>query len=186
MPADARSGAIAPTSRKEVGFSSLKPLCLTLENSLMKKSLVALAALAVSGAAMAQVTIGGLVDQAYFSVDQKSRDGLKSTKQTGIGEGAWAGSRIRFSGTEDLGGGLKANFWLEQGIAPEQARLFLPAYGMYVTYRWSCSLQSVALFLNQRLGEESQVEIQEYAKAVFNLTKEKFPVSIDRLVSIHV
>jgi hypothetical protein len=30
------------------------------------------------------------------------------------------------------------------------------------------------------------VEIQEYAKAVFNLTKEKFPVSIDRLVSIHV
>ena len=83
----------------------------------MKKSLVALAALAVSGAAMAQVTIGGIVDQAYYSVDQKSRSGLLSTKQTGIGEGSWAGSRIRFSGTEDLGGGMKANFWLEQGIA---------------------------------------------------------------------
>ena len=66
---------------------------------------------------MAQVTIAGIVDQAYYSVDQKSRDGLKSTKQTGIGEGSWAGSRIRFSGTEDLGGGMKANFWLEQGIA---------------------------------------------------------------------
>jgi len=83
----------------------------------MKKSLVALAALAVSGAAMAQVTIGGVVDQAYYSVDQKSRSGLLSTKQTGIGEGSWAGSRIRFSGTEDLGGGMKANFWIEQGIA---------------------------------------------------------------------
>jgi len=83
----------------------------------MKKSLVALAALAVSGAVMAQVTIGGMVDQAYFSVDQKSRSGLLSTKQTGIGEGAWAGSRIRFTGTEDLGGGLKGNFHLEQGIA---------------------------------------------------------------------
>ena len=66
---------------------------------------------------MAQVTIGGVVDQAYYSVDQKSRSGLLSTKQTGIGEGSWAGSRIRFSGTEDLGGGMKANFHLEQGIS---------------------------------------------------------------------
>jgi len=90
----------------------------------MKKSLVALAALAVSSAAMAQVTIGGVIDQAYYSVDQKSRSGLLSTKQTGIGEGAWAGSRIRFSGTEDLGGGLKANFWLEQGIAPSDGSGF--------------------------------------------------------------
>ena len=90
----------------------------------MKKSLVALAALAVSGAAMAQVTIGGIVDQAYYSVDQKSRDGLSSTKQTGIGEGSWAGSRIRFTGTEDMGGGLKANFHLEQGIAPSDGSGF--------------------------------------------------------------
>jgi predicted porin len=90
----------------------------------MKKSLVALAALAVSGAAMAQVTIGGVVDQAYYSIDQKSRSGLLSTKQTGIGEGAWAGSRIRFSGTEDLGGGMKANFHLEQGIAPSDGNGF--------------------------------------------------------------
>jgi thymidylate synthase (FAD) len=78
------------------------------------------------------------------------------------------------------------NMALEQGIAPEQARLFLPAYGMYVVYRWSCSLQSVALFLNQRLAEESQFEIQEYAKAIYNLAKDKFPVSIDRLVAIRV
>jgi len=90
----------------------------------MKKSLVALAALAVSSAAMAQVTIGGVIDQAYYSVDQKSRSGLLSTKQTGIGEGSWAGSRIRFTGTEDLGGGLKANFHLEQGIAPSDGNGF--------------------------------------------------------------
>lgn len=76
------------------------------------------------------------------------------------------------------------NMAIEQGIAPEQARLFLPAYGMYVVYRWSCSLQSVALFLNQRLGEDSQLEIQEYARVVYDLTREKFPVSIDRLVAI--
>lgn len=71
---------------------------------------------------------------------------------------------------------------MEDGIAAEQARLFLPAYGMYVNYRWSCSLQSAMLFLNQRLAEDSQVEIQEYAKAVYELIKDKFPISIKYLM----
>lgn len=71
---------------------------------------------------------------------------------------------------------------MEHGIAPEQARLFLPAYGMHVVYRWSCSLQSLALFLSQRLNEDSQVEIQEYAKAVKDLAIDKFPVSIPLLI----
>ena len=31
-------------------------------------------------------------------------------------DGSWAGSRLGFRGTEDLGGGLKANFVIEQGI----------------------------------------------------------------------
>lgn len=70
---------------------------------------------------------------------------------------------------------------MEMGVAPEQARLFLPAYGMHVVYRWSCSLQSVALFLNQRLEEDAQKEIQEYAEAVFSFAKEKFPISIPLL-----
>lgn len=74
------------------------------------------------------------------------------------------------------------NMAIEQGVAPEQARLFLPAYGMHVVYRWSCSLQSVCLFLTQRLAEDSQVEIQEYSKAVYALAKEKFPITIGRLV----
>ncbi len=68
------------------------------------------------------------------------------------------------------------NMAIKDGIAPEQARLFLPAYGMYLSYRWSCSLQSLALFLNQRLSEDSQVEIQEYAKAVYELVKPLYPV----------
>ncbi len=38
------------------------------------------------------------------------------------------------------------NMAMENGIAAEQARLFLPAYSMYVIYRWSCSLQSAILF----------------------------------------
>lgn len=74
---------------------------------------------------------------------------------------------------------------MDNGIAAEQARLFLPAYGMYVVYRWSCSLQSVLLFLNQRLAEDSQVEIQEYARAVYRLAQPKFPVTFNILMDTH-
>jgi thymidylate synthase (FAD) len=74
------------------------------------------------------------------------------------------------------------NAAMDMGVAPEQARLFLPAYGMYVVYRWSCSLQSCALFLNQRMAEDSQVEIQKYAKAVYELCSPHFPVSLNLLV----
>nr|MDH3082606.1 FAD-dependent thymidylate synthase [Bacillus subtilis] len=79
------------------------------------------------------------------------------------------------------------NFAMEHGgICAEQARLFLPAYGMYVRYYWTASLQSVTHFLNQRLAHDSQAEIQEYAKAVYALAKPKFPVSLGELVKTEV
>jgi len=71
---------------------------------------------------------------------------------------------------------------MRKGICAEQARLFLPAYGMYVRYYWTASLASVAHFLNQRLAHDSQVEIQEYARAVYELVQPKFPVSLGELV----
>lgn len=67
---------------------------------------------------------------------------------------------------------------METGAAPELARLFLPAYGMYVRYRWTTSLHGVMHFLAQRLEHDSQVEIQQYAKAVRDLAKNAFPHSI--------
>ena len=63
---------------------------------------------------------------------------------------------------------------LEQGIAPEQARLFLPAYGMYVRWRWTVSLHGVLTFLDQRLPGDAQKEIQDYANAMYSLIKPKF------------
>lgn len=71
---------------------------------------------------------------------------------------------------------------LHDGICAEQARLFLPAYGMYVRWRWTSSLQAVAHMLEQRLAHDSQKEFQLYAQAVYKLTKEQFPVSISALV----
>jgi thymidylate synthase (FAD) len=70
---------------------------------------------------------------------------------------------------------------LEDGIAPEIARLFLPAYGMYVRWRWTVSLQGVLTFLDQRLEHDAQYEIQKYAEAVLALTKDAFPQTIAAL-----
>jgi thymidylate synthase (FAD) len=64
---------------------------------------------------------------------------------------------------------------LEMGVCGEQARLFLPAFALYTTWRWSCSLQSLMHFLNQRLDHDAQWEIQQYAKAVKELAQLKFP-----------
>ena len=66
---------------------------------------------------------------------------------------------------------------IESGIAPEQARIFLLAYGLYVRWRWTASLQSVLHFISQRLGEGAQSEISAYAEGVQRLTAERFPIS---------
>lgn len=64
---------------------------------------------------------------------------------------------------------------LNMGVCAEQARLFLPAYAMYTTWRWSASLQSVLHFLSQRTKPDAQFEIQKYANAVLDLTELTFP-----------
>lgn len=73
---------------------------------------------------------------------------------------------------------------LENGICAEQARLFLPAYGLYVRWYWTASLQGVCHLLNQRLAHDAQKEFQEYAKAVYELTRKRFPVSVEELVEV--
>ena len=91
----------------------------------MKKSLVALAALAAVGAASAQssVTLYGVVDIGYGQQTSEQRANpltgtVNTLRSRGVIDGANAGNRIGFRGTEDLGGGLKANFVVEQGITP--------------------------------------------------------------------
>lgn len=82
----------------------------------MKKSLIALAVLAASGAAMAQssVTLYGVAD-AWVGQTSTTTAGVK-VKQTEVGDGGFNGSRWGLKGSEDLGGGLKAIFTLESGF----------------------------------------------------------------------
>ncbi|UVI29157.1 FAD-dependent thymidylate synthase [Paenibacillus spongiae] len=71
---------------------------------------------------------------------------------------------------------------LADGVCAEQARLFLPAYGLYIRWYWTASVQSVAHFLAQRLEDDAQQEIQQYAKAILELIKPIYPVSLEQLI----
>ena len=73
---------------------------------------------------------------------------------------------------------------LVQGVAPELARLFLPAYGMYIRYRWTTSLASVLHFLNERLKDDAQLEIREYARAIYDLISPTFPNILSEMINV--
>ena len=77
----------------------------------MKKTLLALAAVAASSAAFAQssVTLYGVVDASLESV--KGDDTVTRVSSDNL-----ASSRFGLKGTEDLGNGLKANFVLESNM----------------------------------------------------------------------
>jgi predicted porin len=79
----------------------------------MKKSLVALAVLAASGAAMAQssVTLWGVVDAGLTQASSAVN------KRTQLTNSNISSSQLGFRGSEDLGGGMAAHFWLEAGVA---------------------------------------------------------------------
>lgn len=68
---------------------------------------------------------------------------------------------------------------MESGIAPEQARLFLPAYALYVRWRWTFSLGAGLHFLHQRLAHDAQSEIRTYALAVKDILAVHFPKSVE-------
>ena len=63
----------------------------------------------------------GLVDIGWGSHKTQNLSGSVSLKSSGLMDGNHAGNRIGFRGTEDLGGGLRAEFLLEQGISPTSA-----------------------------------------------------------------
>jgi thymidylate synthase (FAD) len=64
---------------------------------------------------------------------------------------------------------------LKDGVAPEQARLLLPAYAMYVRWRWTVSLNGVLHFISLRDKEDAQYEIREYAKAINTIVHQIYP-----------
>ena len=86
----------------------------------MKKSRIALAALiaAAGGSAFAQssVTVFGIIDTSL------SHGSGSVSSRTFLANSAYNSSRLGFRGTEDLGGGDSASFWLEAGVASDDGQ----------------------------------------------------------------
>jgi predicted porin len=78
--------------------------------------LAAAAVLACAGAAHAQssVTLWGIVD---LNLQHLQATGTGSVN--GMGNGSLSTSQLGFRGVEDLGGGLRAAFWLEGSLNPD-------------------------------------------------------------------
>jgi predicted porin len=125
----APSGAITPASETEVGSGATdpRPLFSTLENFSMKKTLIALAAVAVTGAAFAQssVTLYGVADAGIGQAGQAGAAASGGTGTATKGDTKFLSTSAMNNGTtrwglrgvEDLGGGLKAGFNFEAGLS---------------------------------------------------------------------
>ncbi len=142
----------------------------------MKKSLVALAALAVAGVASAQssVTLFGVVDASVSGYYNKSENLTQPTfaqlltpgfqytnsikySQTTLSNSGYNSSRIGFRGTEDLGGGLAASFWLEAPISNDDGVTGISTFARRSTVSLSGAFGEV------RLG-------RDYKPTFWNLT----------------
>jgi thymidylate synthase (FAD) len=71
---------------------------------------------------------------------------------------------------------------LRDGVAPEQARVFLPAYALYVKWWWTCSLQGALHLIEQRTAPDAQWEFQQYARVVEYMVRLKFPVATSAML----
>lgn len=129
----------------------------------MKKSLTALTTLVFASAASAQssVTLFGVVDTGVSIYSNRSEDrngptlrnpsyvnqGSIKVSRTALTSGNYSSSRLGFRGTEDLGGGLAASFWLEAPIATDDG-----AATLNFTRRSTVSLSGA--FGELRLGRD--------------------------------
>lgn len=92
----------------------------------MKKTHLLAATLALTGAAAAQaqssVQIFGFYDAAVEHLSNVNAAGSSQVRMPHL-TGGLGPTRLGFTGAEDLGGGLKATFMLEMGIAPDSGTL---------------------------------------------------------------
>lgn len=111
----------------------------------MKYPLVALVALGAAAGACAQtsqVSLFGVLDASLARISSGG------SSVTGLSNGGLASSRLGFRGTEDLGGGLQAGFWLEGGLGVDTGT----AAGLQFDRRSTVGLQGG--FGEVRLGRD--------------------------------
>jgi predicted porin len=125
----------------------------------MKKSLIALAALAtVATAAQAQssVTVYGVLDAGVINTT-----GASGGKVTALQNGILSTPRLGFRGTEDLGGGLKANFNLENEFLVSDGTTTISTNTFFSRAAW---LGLSGAFGEVKLGRQNTIAYDTAAK----------------------
>ncbi len=75
------------------------------------------------------------------------------------------------------------NLLLEQGVAPEQARIFLPQ-GVMTEWYWTGSLMFFTRVCKQRLDAHAQQETREIAERIAEVVAPLFPASWSALMDV--
>ena len=89
----------------------------------MKRKLtaVAVSAALAAPAALADVSVGGIMHLNYGAIDEEAYNDVGvQTLDSDDWEMNNRASRVRIKGSEDLGNGLKANFFIEWGTSPDE------------------------------------------------------------------
>lgn len=113
----------------------------------MKKHLIALAALTATGASFAQVTLYGAIDTAYtqMTTTVTTAGAAVDTRNNGVNGSHLLPSFWGIKGSEDLGGGLRANFNLEADLNPDNGAVPGAAWGRTSTVGLSGGFGSINL-----------------------------------------
>lgn len=155
----------------------------------MKKTLIALAAIATTGVAFAQsnVTLYGRMDLGMSS-SKTSSAGVTTAKATSIfgNQGGNTSARLGVKGWEDLGGGLKAGFNYELGLNMDRGDIaFSSGTGVGKTRKAYLSLQGG--FGSVSIGNQSNVidtvrwgyTIDPASRVIFGVTGDVAPGVVD-------
>lgn len=66
----------------------------------------------------------------------------------------------------------------KRGVAKELARIALPM-SIYTQFMWTVNLRNLMHFLKLRMAEDAQLEIRDFANAIYRLIKPIFPNTCD-------
>ena len=132
-----------------------------------------------------------LPDRFYRPTAENVRQQSKSNRQGGDGL-VEAGTAEDFLKLLERSEDLYKDYLdaADKGVARELARSVLPV-SVYTEWYWKCDLHNIFHFLSLRMDEHAQLEIQEYARAMYNLIRPIVPIACEafedyRLNSMHL
>lgn len=115
-------------------------------------------------------------DEFYVPEVWRLQDADNKQGSIGVLDDVYLSTRTTNSLNIHIQDSLRLYHWsIQNGIAREQARVFLPAFCLYSTFVWQVNLRNLLHFLYERTDSHAQYEIRMYANDVKTLVTEITP-----------